>query len=133
MASTGNGAVVEIRDVSKRFPGVKALDSVTLDIRPGDVHEVAGENGAGKSTLMKLLSQLERPSDGEIRVEGEPVRFRNPRHAQKLGIAMVHQEFALAPDLTIAENLALGSEQSHAGLIVRGSEKKRARELLSRV
>ncbi len=82
---------------------------------------------------MKLLSQLERPSDGEILVEGEPVKFRNPQHAQKLGIAMVHQEFALAPHLTIAENLALGREQSHIGLIVRGSEKKRARELLERV
>jgi ABC-type sugar transport system ATPase subunit len=133
MASPGNGAVVEIREVSKRFPGVRALDCVTLDIRPGEVHAVAGENGAGKSTLMKLLSQLERPSDGEIFVDGEEVRFRNPRHAQKLGIAMVHQEFALAPHLTIAENLALGREQSKAGLIVRGSEKKRARELLERV
>jgi ribose transport system ATP-binding protein len=133
MAATGNGAVVEIRGVSKRFPGVQALDSVSLDIRPGEVHAVAGENGAGKSTLMKLLSQLERPSDGEILVDGKPVRFRNPRHAQSLGIAMVHQEFALAPHLTIAENLALGREQSRGGLIVRGSEKKRARELLARV
>src|SRR5947209_14676748 len=122
-----------MRGVSKRFPGVQALESVNLDIRPGEVHAVAGENGAGKSTLMKLLSQLERPSDGEIHVDGKPVRFRNPRHAQKLGIAMVHQEFALAPHLTIAENLALGRERTRAGLIVRGSEKQRARELLEKV
>ncbi len=128
-----NGALVEIRDVSKRFPGVQALDSVSLDIRPGEVHAVAGENGAGKSTLMKLLSQLERPSDGTIEIDGKPVRFRNPRHAQRLGIAMVHQEFALAPDLTVADNLALGREQTRAALIVRGSEKQRARELLKRV
>jgi ABC-type sugar transport system ATPase subunit len=112
---------------------VHALDSVSIDIRPGEVHAVAGENGAGKSTLMKLLSQLERPTDGTIVIDGEPVRFRNPRYAQRLGIAMVHQEFALAPDLSVAENLALGREQSRVGLIVRGSEKRRARELLSRV
>jgi ribose transport system ATP-binding protein len=132
-SATGNRAVVEIRGVSKRFPGVQALEDVSLDIRPGEVHAVAGENGAGKSTLMKLLSQLERPSDGTIEIDGEPVRFRNPRYAQRLGIAMVHQEFALAPHLTVADNLALGREQTRVGLIVRGSEKRRARELLERV
>lgn len=132
-SGTANRAVVEIRSVSKRFPGVQALEDVSLDIRPGEVHAVAGENGAGKSTLMKLLSQLERPSDGTIEIDGEPVRFRNPRYAQRLGIAMVHQEFALAPHLSVAENLALGREQTRAGLIVRGSEKQRARELLERV
>jgi ribose transport system ATP-binding protein len=125
--------VVEIHGVSKRFPGVQALEDVSLDIRPGEIHAVAGENGAGKSTLMKLLSQLERPSDGTIEVDGKPVRFRNPRHAQRLGIAMVHQEFALAPHLTVADNLALGREKTRAGLIVRGSEKQRAKELLERV
>jgi ribose transport system ATP-binding protein len=131
--SEANGSVVEIRDVSKRFPGVQALNSVSLDIKPGEVHAVAGENGAGKSTLMKLLSQLEKPSDGKILVDGKPVRFRNPRYAQRLGIAMVHQEFALAPHLTVADNLSLGREESHAGLIVRGTEKRRARKLLERV
>jgi ribose transport system ATP-binding protein len=133
VSTAGNRAVISIRGVSKRFPGVQALEDVTLDIRPGEIHAVAGENGAGKSTLMKLLSQLERPSDGTIEVDGKPVRFRNPRYAQRLGIAMVHQEFALAPHLSIADNLALGREQSRAGLIVRGSEKQRARELLERV
>src|SRR5947209_2095931 len=133
MAATGNGAVVEIRGVSKRFPGVQALESVTLDIRPGEVHAVAGENGAGKSTLMKLLAQLERPSEGTIEVESRPVRFRNPRYAQRLGIAMVHQEFALAPHLSVADNLALGRERTRAGLIVRGPEKQRAKELLEKV
>jgi ribose transport system ATP-binding protein len=131
--SDRRSALVEVRGVSKRFPGVQALNSVSLDIRPGEVHAIAGENGAGKSTLMKLLAQLERPTDGTIVIDGEQVRFRNPRHAQRLGIAMVHQEFALAPHLTVADNLALGREQSHAGLIVRGSEKRRARELLERV
>jgi ribose transport system ATP-binding protein len=125
--------LVEIRGVSKRFPGVQALESVSLDIRPGEVHAIAGENGAGKSTLMKLLAGLERPSDGGICVEGEEVRLRNPRHAQRLGIAMVHQEFALAPHLTVADNLALGREETRGGLIVRGSEKQTAKELLERV
>jgi ABC-type sugar transport system ATPase subunit len=125
--------LVEIRGVSKRFPGVQALADVSLDIRPGEVHAIAGENGAGKSTLMKLLSQVERPSEGTILVDGKEVKFRNPRHAQRLGIAMVHQEFALAPHLTVAENLALGREDSHGGLIVRGAEKRHARELLERV
>ncbi|MFL5830060.1 MAG: sugar ABC transporter ATP-binding protein [Solirubrobacteraceae bacterium] len=133
-SSNGNApALVEMRGVSKRFPGVQALDSVSLDIRPGEVHAIAGENGAGKSTLMKILSMLERPSEGEVCFDGEAVKSRNPRYAQRLGIAMVHQEFALAPHLTVAENLALGRENTHAGLIVRGSEKERARELLERV
>ncbi|MBV9819397.1 MAG: sugar ABC transporter ATP-binding protein [Solirubrobacterales bacterium] len=131
--SQASHALVEVREVSKRFPGVQALDSVSVDIRPGEVHAVAGENGAGKSTLMKLLAQLEKPSEGDILVEGERVRFRSPRHAQRLGIAMVHQEFALAPDLSVADNLSLGREHTRAGVIVRGSEKRRARELLERV
>jgi ribose transport system ATP-binding protein len=125
--------IVEFRGVSKRYPGVQAVKDVSLEVRPGEVYVLAGENGAGKSTLMKLLSQVERPSEGEIHIDGEPVRFHNPRHAQRLGVAMVHQEFALAPHLTVSENLALGREQSHLGLIVRGSEKRRARELLQRV
>src|SRR5947209_12964591 len=133
MSATRHGAVVEVCGVSKRFPGVQALDRVSLDIRPGEVHAIAGENGAGKSTLMKLLSQVEKPSEGTILVAGKRARFRNPRHAQRLGIAMVHQEFALAPHLTVADNLALGRERTRAGLIVRGSEKQRARELLEKV
>jgi ribose transport system ATP-binding protein len=133
LSTQSNQPLVEICDVSQRFPGVQALESVSLDIRPGEVHAVAGENGAGKSTLMKLLSQLERPSDGTVKVEGKPMRFRNPRHAQRLGIAMVHQEFALAPHRSVADNLALGREQTRAALIVRGSEKQRARKLLERV
>jgi ribose transport system ATP-binding protein len=125
--------VVETRGLTKRFPGILAVDDVDLEIRAGEVHVVAGENGAGKSTLMKLLSQVERPDAGEILVGGEPVEYHGPRHAQRLGIAMVHQEFALAPDLTVAENLVLGRETSRFGLIARGSEKRSARALLERV
>ena len=102
---TGEGGadgepVVELRGVVKRFPGVLAVDGVDLAIRAGEVHVVAGENGAGKSTLMKLLSQVEHIDEGEIRIAGERVDFHGPRHAQRLGVAMVYQEFALAPHLS---------------------------------
>ena len=91
-------SVIRLRNISKEFPGVLAVDEVDLDILPGEVHVVAGENGAGKSTLMKLLSQVERPSGGGIEISGEEVAFHGPRYAQSLGVAMVYQDFALAPD-----------------------------------
>jgi ABC-type sugar transport system ATPase subunit len=109
------------------------VDRVDLDILPGEVHVVAGENGAGKSTLMKLLSQVERPSGGEVEVSGEPVEFHGPGHAQSLGVAMVYQEFALAPHLSVAENLFLGREPGRAGFINRRSEGEEAGNLLRRV
>ena len=119
--------------MSKRFPGVLAVDRVDVAIKAGDVHVVAGENGAGKSTLMKLLSQVVRPDEGTMLVAGAPVPFHGPRYAQSLGIAMVYQEFALAPNLSVAENLSLGREPTRAGLINRTEERKTATELLERV
>jgi ABC-type sugar transport system ATPase subunit len=133
MTNTPVEPVVRMRGVSKEFPGVLAVDSVDLEIVPGEVHVVAGENGAGKSTLMKLLSQVERPTRGTIEVSGRPVEFRGPKHARSLGIAMVHQEFALAPHLSVAENLFLGREPGRAGLIDRRAEDRQARGLLERV
>jgi ribose transport system ATP-binding protein len=125
--------VVRLRGVSKEFPGVLAVNGVDLEILPGEVHAVAGENGAGKSTLMKLLSQVERPTAGEVEISGETVAFRGPGHAQSLGVAMVYQEFALAPHLSVAENLFLGREPARVGFINRGREKEEAIELLRRV
>ncbi len=125
--------VVRLRNVSKKFPGVVAVDGVNLEIMPGEVHVVAGENGAGKSTLMKLLSQVERPTEGTIEVAGEPVEFRGPRYAQELGVAMVHQEFALASHLSVAENLFLGREPMRFGLVDRRTMRRRAEELLEKV
>ncbi len=125
--------VVRLRGVSKGFPGVLAVDGVDLEILPGEVHALAGENGAGKSTLMKILSQVERPNAGEVEISGEPVEFRGPGHAQRLGVAMVYQEFALAPHLSVAENLFLGREPARAGFINRRTEKEKAAELLGRV
>src|SRR5215211_7851177 len=125
--------VIRLRNISKEFPGVLAVDEVNLDILPGEVHVVAGENGAGKSTLMKLLSQVERPSGGGIEISGEEVAFHGPRYAQSLGVAMVYQEFALAPDLSVAENLYLGREPGRFGFVDRGKEMEEARGLLRRV
>src|SRR5215204_253644 len=125
--------VVRFRNVSKEFPGVLAVDSVDLEIMPGEVHVVAGENGAGKSTLMKLLSQVERPSGGEIEISDEAVEFHGPRHAQSLGVAMVYQEFALASHLSIAENLYMGREPGRFGFVNRRAESQEARGLLERV
>jgi ribose transport system ATP-binding protein len=122
-----------MRGVTKRFPGVLAVDAVDLDILPGTVHVVAGENGAGKSTLMKLLSQVERPDDGVIEIGGEPVAFHGPGHAQRLGVAMIYQEFALAPHLTVAQNLFLGREPGRFGALDRRAERRRARDVLSQV
>src|ERR671920_916456 len=125
--------VVRLRGISKEFPGVKAVDGVDLEILPGEVHALAGENGAGKSTLMKLLAQVERPTEGEVEISGEPATFRGPGRAQSLGIAMVYQEFALAPHLSVAENLFLGREPARAGFVNRRKEKERAVDLLRRV
>ncbi|OLT45951.1 D-xylose ABC transporter ATP-binding protein [Saccharomonospora sp. CUA-673] len=119
--------------MSKTFPGVHAVDDVDLEVAPGEVHVFAGENGAGKSTLMKLLAQVEEPSSGVIELHGTPMRFRGPGHARDVGVAMVHQEFALAPDLTVGENLFIGGEPGRGGWISRGRQRRQARTLLSRV
>ncbi len=125
--------IVQLRGLSKRFPGAVAVKSVDLDIYPGEVHVIAGENGAGKSTLMKLMSQVERPNEGEVKIAGQVVKYQGPAHAQRLGVAMVYQEFALAPDLSVAENLSLGREPGNRGIIARGEENANAEELLKRV
>ena len=110
-------AAVELRDITKRFPGVVANDHVNLRVMPAEVHAVVGENGAGKSTLMKILYGMQAPDEGEILVDGEAIRFRTPREAIKAGIGMVHQHFMLADQLTVLENIVLGSEP-RAGLAI---------------
>ncbi len=123
--------IVRLQNITKRFPGVTAVSEVDLDIYPGEVHVVAGENGAGKSTLMKLLSQVERPDSGQVFINGQAVSFHGPRYAQELGISMVHQEFALAPHLSVAQNLFLGREPSYLGLINLKEEIEQTRTLLA--
>ena len=125
--------VVSMKGISKEFPGVLAVDEVDLDLLPGEVHVLVGENGAGKSTLMKLLSQVEEPTNGEIEISGRKVEFHGPRHSQSLGVAMVYQEFALAPHLSVAENLYMGREPGRFGIVNRKAEDSNAQELLRRV
>src|SRR6476660_3802486 len=104
----GDTPMLQMREITKRFPGVLANDHVDFDVRPGEVHALLGENGAGKSTLMNVLSGLYHPDEGEIRLNGQPVRFRDPHEAIAHGIGMVHQHFMLVPTLTVAENIMLG-------------------------
>lgn len=106
---------IELRDITKRFPGVVANDHVNLAVRRGEIHAVVGENGAGKSTLMRILYGLYQPDSGTIQVNGQPVVIDTPRVALDLGIGMVHQHFMLIPVFTVAENVILGSEPT-AGL-----------------
>ncbi|QQE80127.1 ABC transporter ATP-binding protein [Alicyclobacillus sp. SO9] len=101
---------LEVRDVTKTFPGVVANDKVNLTLQSGEVHAILGENGAGKSTLMKLIYGLYQPDSGDIRLEGKSLDFQSPRDAIRAGIGMVHQHFMLIPALTVAENIVLGAE-----------------------
>ncbi len=102
--------MLQVKGLSKSFPGVKALDQVTLDVARGQVHAVTGENGAGKSTLMRILIGLDAPEAGEILFKGRPVHIKNPHEALRLGISMIHQELLPFPDLTVAENICMGRE-----------------------
>ena len=134
MGRRASGSVVlEVRGVSKRFPGVVALDRVDLDVRAGEVHVVLGENGAGKSTLMKILSGAYRKDDGEILIDGQPVEIRDPRHAQELGIAIIYQTFNQVPHLSVAENILLGRERTWLGLIDYEDLHHRAQQELDRI
>lgn len=102
--------ILEMRNITKRFPGVLALDNTHLDLKPGEVHCLVGENGAGKSTMMKILAGAQLKDAGEILIDGEPIEIHSPHHAQQLGISMIYQEFNLSPYLSVAENIFLGRE-----------------------
>jgi ABC-type uncharacterized transport system ATPase subunit len=108
--------LLELKGITKRFPGVVANDGVSFDLRQGEVHALLGENGAGKSTLMNVLYGLYRPDEGEIRVRGEGVTFDSPRDAIDKGIGMVHQHFMLIPVMTVAENIVLAMEPRRSGV-----------------
>jgi simple sugar transport system ATP-binding protein len=101
---------LEMRGISKRYPGVVANDDVNFDVRPGEVHALLGENGAGKSTLMNILYGLATPDSGEILLDGQPVQIKGPSDAISRGISMVHQHFMLVPVLSVADNILLGAE-----------------------
>src|SRR5579864_9349961 len=103
-----------VENVTKRFPGVVALDGVTFDVRQGEFHSVVGENGAGKSTLMKILSGVITDFEGTLRIAGDEVRFANTRKAEAAGISIIHQELNLVEDLSAAANVFLGRERRMA-------------------
>ena len=110
--------LLELKGITKRFPGVVANDGVDFDLRRGEVHALLGENGAGKSTLMNVLYGLYQPDEGELRIKGKPVAMRSPRDAIDLGIGMVHQHFMLIPVMTVAENIVLGVEPTREKVLL---------------
>jgi ribose transport system ATP-binding protein len=125
--------LVSMEHIGKSFSGVRVLDDVAFDLRPGEVHILAGENGAGKTTLIKILSGAHEEYQGTIRLEGRAVRFRSPRDAADLGIAAVHQDPALVNNLRVMDNLFLGREQTRrSGWMDFRAERRRARALLDR-
>jgi|UPI00047F6EB0 simple sugar transport system ATP-binding protein len=124
-----NTAVVSVRNVTKRFPGVIANADVSLDFNPGEVHVLLGENGAGKSTLIGMLAGMQQPDEGEILIGGAPVKIASPRHSLELGIGTVFQHVLLVPSLTVIENLMLGGNWWQR--LARGAALKRFRELSS--
>ncbi len=127
--------ILEMRGITKTFPGVKALDNVNLIVNPGEIHAICGENGAGKSTLMKVLSGVYPHGSytGDILYEGQTVSFRDISESEHLGIIIIHQELALVPLLSIAENMFLGNETSRFGIIDWDRAFARTRELLALV
>ena len=118
--------IVEMKHITKRFPGLTANDDITIQIRKGEIYALLGENGAGKSTLMSILFGMYEPDEGEIFIRGEKVKIESPRQATKLGIGMVHQHFRLVSNYTVAENIILGSEPQNKlmGFIPRVNIKK---------
>src|ERR1700733_12900510 len=110
--------ILKIKGISKRFPGVQALQDVTFEVQERSIHAVMGENGAGKSTLMQVIAGVHQPDAGTIEFFGEPVKFGTPAEAQEKGIAIVYQELNLASNLSIAENIFLGLEPRHSRLFL---------------
>ena len=124
---------ISFENIGKRFPGVLALDRVSFQIQRGSCHALMGENGAGKSTLGRILAGIHTCDQGSIELDGKAIRPANPLAARKLGIAMVHQELAFCPHLTVAENLSLGSLPNRAGWLKRSEIRDRARALLAEI
>jgi len=129
-ASTATAPLLELENISKSYPGVQALNGVNVAIRPGEIHALVGENGAGKSTLLKTMFGQVIPDTGTIRVDGRPVDLHSPADALGNGIAMVHQELNLVPQISAIKNVMLGRERARLGVVNRVNRERRAREVL---
>lgn len=123
--------LIRMEGITKRFPGVLASDSVDFSVQEGEIHALVGENGAGKTTLMKILYGIYSKDTGQIYFEDEPVDIEDPKAANEFGIGMVHQHFMLVPPLSVVDNITLGSEIAHRGILDREEGKKRIQELAS--
>jgi ABC-type sugar transport system ATPase subunit len=126
-------AFLTVEHITKFFPGVRALDDVSVQFEKGSVHALVGENGAGKSTLGKIIGGIYTPDDGKITIDGQEVRPTDPLMAQRLGVAIVHQELAFCPNLSIAENLQLGTMPANGAFVERGKLRERAQSLMSEI
>ena len=124
--------VIEMLNITKEFPGIKANDNITLQLRPGEIHALLGENGAGKSTLMSVLFGLYQPESGVIKKDGQVVEIRNPNDATALHIGMVHQHFKLVDCFTVLDNIILGVEDTHLGVLQKKQARKKVMELSER-
>jgi ribose transport system ATP-binding protein len=129
----GSAELLRLRNVTKRFPGVLALDGVSFELRRGEVHAVCGENGAGKSTLMKVISGQYRPDEGSIVYKGKECHFTSSLEAQAAGIAIIHQELNLVPHLSVAENIFLAREPRRGMFVDRGRLRVNAQQCLDRL
>ncbi|MDD3129790.1 MAG: ATP-binding cassette domain-containing protein, partial [Candidatus Izemoplasmatales bacterium] len=121
--------IIEMRNITKQFPGIKANDSVNFELRKGEIHALLGENGAGKSTLMSILFGIYLPTSGQIFKNGSPISIESPNDANEFGIGMVHQHFKLVEVFTILDNIIMGVEPNKAGFIKRNQAKKEIKEL----
>ena len=132
-AQAGAPPLLQLEGLTKRFPGVLALDQVDFELRPGEVHVLFGENGAGKSTLISIIAGALRPDGGEMRFRGQPIQLTSVHHARSLGISAVFQEFSLVPQLTVEQNLFLGAETTAFGLLNKADLHNKASEILKRL
>ena len=121
--------IIEMLNITKRFPGIVANDNITLQLKKGEIHALLGENGAGKSTLMSVLFGLYQPEEGKILKNGKEVKINNPNDATELGIGMVHQHFKLVEVFTVLDNIILGCETVRHGKLDRESAKAKILEL----
>src|SRR5690554_1793281 len=107
--------ILELKGITKIFPGIKALDDVNFQLKQGEIHALMGENGAGKSTFIKIITGVHQPDEGKIYLNGQEMKIDNPRDAQKIGIAAIYQHVTCYPDLSVTENIFMGHEKIKEG------------------